>query len=133
MLIGSGNPEEGELRPQLLDRFGLYVEVKTENDSAQRVAIIEKRDAFERNPEEFRRASGNDQMQLRRKITDARKTFVHVKVERKLLRQIAALCSELRVDGHRGELTIMRAARVLAAFNGRKAVGEQDECGRRHG
>ena len=126
VLIGSGNPEEGELRPQLLDRFGLYVEVKTENDSAQRVAIIEKRDAFERNPEEFRRASGNDQMQLRRKITDARKTFVHVKVERKLLRQIAALCSELRVDGHRGELTIMRAARVLAAFNGRKAVGEQD-------
>src|SRR5437016_3255744 len=57
VLIGSGNPEEGELRPQLLDRFGLYVEVKTENDSAQRVEIIEKRDAFERNPEEFRRAS----------------------------------------------------------------------------
>src|SRR6266852_6321682 len=75
VLIGSGNPEEGELRPQLLDRFGLYVEVKTENDFAQRVAIIEKRDAFERNPEEFRRASGHDQMQLRRKITDARKTF----------------------------------------------------------
>jgi magnesium chelatase subunit D len=126
VLIGSGNPEEGELRPQLLDRFGLYVEVKTENEPEQRVAIIEKRDAFERNPEEFRRAFGNDQMQLRRKITGARKNFVHVKVERKLLRQIAALCSELRVDGHRGELTIMRAARALAAFDGRGTVSEEE-------
>src|SRR2546423_6082898 len=62
VLIGSGNPEEGELRPQLLDRFGLYVEVKTENDPEKRVAILEKRDAFERHPEEFRRALGNDQM-----------------------------------------------------------------------
>ena len=128
VLIGSGNPEEGELRPQLLDRFGLCVAVKTENDPEQRVAIIEKRDAFERKPEEFRRAFENDQMQLRRKVTRARKNFVHVKVERKLLRQIAALCSELRVDGHRGELTIMRTARALAAFDGRKTVSEEDVC-----
>jgi magnesium chelatase subunit D len=126
VLIGSGNPEEGELRPQLLDRFGLYVEVKTENNPEQRAAIVEKRDAFERNSEEMRSAFDYDQRQLRRKITRARKKFMQVKVERKLLGQIAALCSELRVDGHRGELTIMRAARALAAFEGRKTVSEED-------
>lgn len=126
VLIGSGNPEEGELRPQLLDRFGLYVEVQTENEIEQRVAIVEKREAFERNPEKFRATESARQEQLRRRIERARRSFVAVKVERKLLRQIAALCAELKVDGHRGELTIMRAARALAAFSGRKTVSEAD-------
>jgi magnesium chelatase subunit D len=126
VLIGSGNPEEGELRPQLLDRFGLFVEVKTENDPEQRVAIVEKRDAFERNPEKFCGAVEDDQRQMRKRIIRARKNFMHLKVERKLLRQIAGLCSELRIDGHRGELTIMRAARALAAFEGRNTVNEED-------
>src|SRR6267143_1861092 len=126
VLIGSGNPEEGELRPQLLDRFGLYVEVKTENEPEQRVEIMEKREAFDRNPEKFRSAASVQQDQLRRQIERARKSFAGVKVERKLLRQIATVCSELKVDGHRGELTIMRSARAVAAFSGRKVVGEQD-------
>jgi magnesium chelatase subunit D len=126
VLVGSGNPEEGELRPQLLDRFGLYVEVKTENDVEQRVEIMERRESFERNPEEFYAARETEQKQLRQRIARARLRFSVVKVNRALLRQIATLCSELQVDGHRGELTIMRAARSLAAFSGRKAASEED-------
>ena len=126
VLIGSGNPEEGELRPQLLDRFGLYIEVKTENEPGRRVEIVEKREAFERNPEGFCASLENEQKQLRQKIARAGKNFANVKVERTLLRQIATLCSELKVDGHRGELTIMRAARALAAFEGRKTTCEED-------
>ena len=126
VLIGSGNPEEGELRPQLLDRFGLYIEVRTENDADQRVEIVERREAFERNPEQFCAAREAEQKELRRRMARASRNFAAVKVERALLRQIAMLCSELRVDGHRGELTIMRAARARAAFAGRKAVSEED-------
>ena len=110
VLIGSGNPEEGELRPQLLDRFGLFVEVRTQNDIDQRVAIVEQRDAFERQPEAFWATEKPKLQQLRRRIERARNNFAAVKVERTLLHQIAELCSELKVDGHRGELTIMRAA-----------------------
>jgi magnesium chelatase subunit D len=126
VLIGSGNPEEGELRPQLLDRFGLFVEIKTENDVEQRVEIVERRESFERNPEEFYAAREAEQRQLRQKIARACRGFSAVKVDRALLRQIATLCSELQVDGHRGELTIMRAARARAAFAGRKAASEED-------
>jgi magnesium chelatase subunit D len=126
VLIGSGNPEEGELRPQLLDRFGLYIEIKTENDPNQRMDIVEKREGFERNPEGFCSRSENEQKQLRQKIARAGKNFPEVKVDRTLLRQIATLCSALKVDGHRGELTIMRAARALAAFEGRKSTREDD-------
>lgn len=120
VLIGSGNPEEGELRPQLLDRFGLYAEVKTEDDLDSRVEIVERREAFDRTPESFRIKFADEQEQLRRKITRAHKNFTNVKVERRLLRDIAQLCSELKVDGHRGELTITRAARALASLEGRK-------------
>jgi magnesium chelatase subunit D len=122
VLIGSGNPEEGELRPQLLDRFGLYVEVTTEDDLERRVEIVERREAFERNPESFRGQFAADQDALRSNIVNARKSFANVKVERSLLRDIAQLCSDLKVDGHRGELTITRAARALTALEGRKKV-----------
>ncbi|HEY3041784.1 MAG TPA: magnesium chelatase ATPase subunit I [Pyrinomonadaceae bacterium] len=126
VLIGSGNPEEGELRPQLLDRFGLYVEVKTEDEIDRRVEIVERRDAFERDREGFRLAFAGKQQQLRKKITRARKNLGNVKMERGLLKDIARLCSELKVDGHRGELTITRAARALAAFEGRKKLSDTD-------
>lgn len=126
VLVGSGNPEEGELRPQLLDRFGLHAEVKTENYLNNRVAIIELRDAYDRNPEAFRREFEKDQQRLREQIIEARKNFKSVKVSRDLLTRIAQFCAELKVDGHRGELTIMRAARALAAFENRKVVDEED-------
>jgi len=126
VLIGSGNPEEGELRPQLLDRFGLHAEVKTDNYLTNRVAIIELRDAYDRRPEAFVAAYESEQKKLRRRIVRARENFNSVKVPRELLTRIAQFCAELKVDGHRGELTIMRAARALAAFEDRKVVDEDD-------
>jgi magnesium chelatase subunit D len=126
VLIGSGNPEEGELRPQLLDRFGLYVEVTTADDLDCRVEIVERREAFERDSHQFQEMFADSQDELRRKITRARKSLANVKVERSLIRNIARLCTELKIDGHRGELTITRAARALAAFEGRRKVSEAD-------
>ncbi len=126
VLIGSGNPEEGELRPQLLDRFGLYVEVKTEGELGRRVEIVERRNAFERDRQAFCRTFAGEQEDLRKKITHARKNLGNVKVERRVLMRIAELCSNLNVDGHRGELTITRAARALAAFEGRKKISDAE-------
>ena len=125
VLIGSGNPEEGELRPQLLDRFGLHAEVTTENYLQNRVDIIERREAYDRQRETFCESYAADQEQLRKRITRARSALTKLTMARPLLEKIAQLCSDLRVDGHRGELTIMRAARALAAFEGRRAVTEE--------
>jgi magnesium chelatase ATPase subunit I len=124
VLVGSGNPEEGELRPQLLDRFGLHAEVITENYLDNRVDIIERREAYDRDPEEFYDRYEEEQAQLRKRIQRARANLRKVVVDRSILTQIAQLCADLKVDGHRGELTIMRAARALAAFDGRKNVTE---------
>ena len=126
VLIGSGNPEEGELRPQLLDRFGLHAEVKTENYLENRIAIVERREAYDRDPEGFRLEFAEQQNDLRRKIARARETFSRVNIDRGLLSRIAQFCAELKVDGHRGELTIMRAARALTAFEGRRQLDEDD-------
>src|ERR1041385_9082000 len=122
VLIGSGNPEEGELRPQLLDRFGLHAEVTTENYLQNRIDIIERRDRYDRDREAFCKSYEADQEQLRKRITRARANLVKIAIERPVLENIAQLCADLKVDGHRGELTIMRASRALAAFEGRKAV-----------
>jgi len=126
VLIGSGNPEEGDLRPQLLDRFGLHTEVVTENYLKNRVDIVERRDAYDRNAAEFCERFAPEQQQLAKRISRARSNLRKVVVARPILEKIAQLCADLKVDGHRGELTIMRAARALAAFDGRKAVNEND-------
>ncbi|HEY8413752.1 MAG TPA: VWA domain-containing protein, partial [Pyrinomonadaceae bacterium] len=126
VLIGSGNPEEGDLRPQLLDRFGLHAEVVTENYLKNRVEIVERRDAFDRDGEEFCESYAPHQKELARRITRARANLRKVIVSRSILEKIAQLCADLKVDGHRGELTIMRAARALAAFDGRRSVNEHD-------
>jgi magnesium chelatase ATPase subunit I len=124
VLIGSGNPEEGELRPQLLDRFGLHAEVRTENYLKNRIDIIERRDRYDRDTEAFCESFADAQAVLRKRITRARANLGKIAVERPVLEKIAQLCADLKVDGHRGELTIMRAARALAAFEGRRAVTE---------
>ncbi|MBC7911506.1 MAG: magnesium chelatase ATPase subunit I, partial [Pyrinomonadaceae bacterium] len=126
VLVGSGNPEEGELRPQLLDRFGLFAEIQTLNDLDQRVKIVELREAFERDAEKFCADYEAEQQSLRRKLARAGKLAGKVKLSRELLRGIASLCLRLGIDGHRGELTIARAARALAAFEGRREVREED-------
>ena len=125
VLIGSGNPEEGELRPQLLDRFGLHAEVITENYLQNRVDIIERREAYDRDRETFCKSFADDQEQLRKRITRARANLMKLSMGRAVLEKIAQLCADLKVDGHRGELTIMRAARALAAFEGRRAVTDE--------
>jgi magnesium chelatase ATPase subunit I len=125
VLIGSGNPEEGELRPQLLDRFGLHAEVTTENYLQNRIDIVERREGYDRDRDAFCKSYDSDQEQLRKRITRARANLSKTNIDRLVLEKIAQLCADLKVDGHRGELTIMRAARALAAFEGRKAVTEE--------
>ncbi len=122
VLIGSGNPEEGELRPQLLDRFGLHAEVITENYLKNRVDIVERRERYDRDRDGLCESFAAAQEQLRKRISKARANLNKIAIERPLLEKIAQLCADLKVDGHRGELTIMRAARALAAFEGRRAV-----------
>lgn len=126
VLVGSGNPEEGELRPQLLDRFGLCAEVETAADIESRVAIVENREAFDRDPCAFNAALHDEQSKLRNRITKARRAFGSVRVPRPLLRSVAELCLRLGVEGHRGEITVTRAARALAAFDGRKEITVED-------
>jgi magnesium chelatase subunit I len=124
VLVGSGNPEEGELRPQLLDRFGLSVEVKTPDDLATRVEVVKRRDAFERDPEAFTAHWHKDDEKLRRRLVKARERIAEVEVPDAALERAAQLCMALGTDGLRGELTLIRAARALAAFDGDKRVGD---------
>ena len=126
VLVGSGNPEEGELRPQLLDRFGLYTQIVTINDLDDRVEIVERRERFEREPDSFLAEFNAAQEQMRRRLLRAKKMHSRVTIDRGILRSIAELCVALNVDGHRGELTIARAARALSAFEARTEVTIDD-------
>ena len=126
VLVGSGNPEEGELRPQLLDRFGLYTQITTITDIEARVDIVQRRERFDRDPFGFLASQSREQEKLRKKISRAKKILAGVEVEHELLMLIAGLCVTLKVDGHRGELTIARASRALAAFEGRASIEAAD-------
>jgi magnesium chelatase subunit I len=126
VLVGSGNPEEGELRPQLLDRFGLFTEVETVLDLNMRVEIVERRERFERAASEFTDEYKRQQEALKQRISRARRLLDRVEIGRDMLRLIAELCIRLKVDGHRGELTMARAARALAALGGRRVVSLDD-------
>jgi magnesium chelatase subunit I len=123
VLIGSGNPEEGELRPQLLDRFGLSVEVKTPQDVASWVDIVKRRDAYERDPKKFYAEWEPEEKKLRQRIQAGRKLLRDVEVPDAVQESAAALCLALKTDGLRGQLTVIRAARALAAFEKQKTVG----------
>jgi len=121
--VGSGNPEEGELRPQLQDRFGLAVEVRTPTELAQRVEVVRRRDAYERDPQAFIAAWQREDGRIRRQLTQARERLEHVSVPDSALEQAARLCMGLGTDGLRGELTLVRAARACAALAGDDSVG----------
>lgn len=116
VLVGSGNPEEGELRPQLLDRFGLSVEVTSPNDIETRVEVVRRRDAFERDRAAFVQHWAPSDAALRHRILEARTRLPEVASSDDTLRDCAALCIALGSDGLRGELTLLRTARALAAF-----------------
>jgi magnesium chelatase subunit I len=128
VLIGSGNPEEGELRPQLLDRFGLSVEVKTPEDIATRVEVVRRRDVFERDAKSFMASWQDEQDSLRRRLVKARSKLNKVVVPERVLEQAAELCVGLGTDGLRGELTLVRAARAFAALEGKSQVGKEQLC-----
>lgn len=118
VLIGSGNPEEGELRPQLLDRFGLSVEVRTPADIDQRVEIMRRRDAFDRDPVAFTARWASADGRIRGRIARGREALDGISVPEAILRDAATLCSAVGADGLRGELTLIRAGRALAALEG---------------
>lgn len=118
VLVGSGNPEEGELRPQLLDRFGLSVEVRSPDDIETRVEVIRRRDAYENSHASFMAQWQPQDAALRAQIVAARQALAAVKSTSIALYDCAAICLALGADGLRGELTLLRAARALAAFEG---------------
>jgi len=126
VLIGSGNPEEGELRPQLLDRFGLSVEVRTPGEIAERVEILRRCDAHERTPSNFAETWQEPERRTLKRVAKARKALPDVMVPDATLEDAATLCLAVGADGLRGELTLMRAARASAALAGRKKVGRND-------
>ena len=126
VLIGSGNPEEGELRPQLLDRFGMSVEVRTVREAKLRVQVVDQRTAFDNDPESFSDSVQERQESLQQKVVDAQNILNEVFIDEDLRLRISAVCGELDVDGLRGDIVTNRAARALAAFEGRKEVTEED-------
>jgi magnesium chelatase subunit I len=123
-LIGSGNPEEGELRPQLLDRFGLSVEVRTPQDVAVRVEVVKRRDAFERDRAGFAAEWKAADAKLRTRLVAARGRLAKTATSDAVLARAATLCVRLGTDGLRGEIALVRAARALAAFEGDAAVAD---------
>ncbi len=126
VLVGSGNPEEGELRPQLLDRFGLSVEVSSPTDIDQRIEVVRRRDAYETQTAAFMKKWRAADTRLRKKILTARAALPDLETPDDTLRDCAALCIALGADGLRGELTLLKAARAHAAFGGKPAVTRDD-------
>ncbi|MBC8145596.1 MAG: magnesium chelatase ATPase subunit I, partial [bacterium] len=122
----SGNPEEGELRPQLLDRFGLHAFIETEQDVKRRVEIMRRRIAFDDNPMEFIERWRSETEKLREQIARAQSSVVSVELPDQFLTVIASISSELSIDGHRGELVMARASRANAALEGRTTVTTAD-------
>jgi magnesium chelatase subunit I len=125
-LVGTMNPEEGELRPQLLDRFGLCVNIEGIQTAKDRVAIMERRAAFDLDPEGFTAQWTAESEALIDRLLIARTLYPEVSVERKLLFEIAECCLEVGVDGHRGDIIMLKTAKTLAAFDGRTTVTVDD-------
>ena len=126
ILVGSGNPEEGELRPQLLDRFGMHAQIGTVREPKLRVQIVEQRAAFDESPLNFRRSYEQSQKKLTLKIIKARSSLKNVEMDYENRIKISKICSELNVDGLRGDIVTNRAAKALASFEDRSKTTVQD-------
>ncbi|MFZ5858578.1 MAG: ATP-binding protein [Chloroflexota bacterium] len=126
ILVGTMNPEEGELRPQLLDRFALSMDIVGIRDARERVSIMERNIAFERDPEAFRKEWLSKEDELSHQIERARELVDRVTHTKRDLLSIAALTASLNVDGHRADLVILKAARAQAAFEGRTKINDHD-------
>lgn len=126
VLVGSGNPEEGELRPQLLDRFGMHAEIHTVKEPALRVQIVEQRSEFDRAPHTFLEQYQPQQAALQQQLVKAQELLPSVQIDYDLRVKISEVCSELDVDGLRGDIVTNRAAKAIAAFEGRTEVTVDD-------
>ena len=126
VLVGSGNPEEGDLRPQLLDRFGLHARITTIADIDERVEIVRRRRAFDLDPAHFVTEWEPEQEVLRTRLSNAQNSLDKIILTDEAITAAARICAELAVDGHRGELTLCRAAVALAALDGRDSAEPQD-------
>ena len=126
VLVGSGNPEEGELRPQLLDRFGMHAEIRTVRDPETRVRVVEERSNFDKNPEECLKANAEQLDILKKDITDAQELLGSVELDYELRVKISQVCGSLDVDGLRGDIVTNRAAKAFAAYNKRSKVTVED-------
>lgn len=125
-LVGTMNPEEGELRPQLLDRFGLCVNIEGIHRAEDRVTIMERRAAFDLDPEGFAARWIAESEALADRLLIARALYPQVEVQRPLLFEIAQTCLEVGVDGHRGDIIMLKTAKTLAALDGRTKVESTD-------
>merc|ERR1712127_240285 len=126
VLIGSGNPEEGELRPQLLDRFGMHEEIRTVKDPILRVKVVEERTSFDQPPNVWIENYETQQKELRDRIVEAQNLLSQVELDYDLSVKISEVCSQLDVDGLRGDIVTNRAAKAYAAYNGRPTVTVDD-------
>jgi len=126
VLVGSGNPEEGELRPQLLDRFGMHAEIRTVKDPKLRVKVVEERTSFDQTPDIWVENYEKQQQELRDKIVEAQNLLSSVELNYDLRLKISEVCSKLDVDGLRGDIVTNRAAKAFAAYNGRTIVTTDD-------
>ena len=126
ILVGTMNPEEGEIRPQLLDRFGLSVDIKGMKHTEERIRIIEVVEEFEENPESFSKKYANEQEALRKRILKARDLLGKVKLSEDLMKIIVEICLEFEVHGHRADFLIARTAKTIAAYNQRTKVTVED-------
>nr|YP_009295387.1 protochlorophyllide reductase magnesium chelatase subunit [Dasya binghamiae]AOH77399.1 protochlorophyllide reductase magnesium chelatase subunit [Dasya binghamiae] len=126
VLVGSGNPEEGELRPQLLDRFGMHAEIRTVKDPYLRVQIVEQRSDFDRDPYSCIQKFQDQQNQLKDNIILAQNKLPSVKIDYSLRVKISEICGALNVDGLRGDIVTNRAAKAFAAYKGNDEVSVAD-------
>jgi magnesium chelatase subunit I len=126
ILVGSGNPEEGELRPQLLDRFGMHAEIRTIREPNLRVKIVEERMSFDQSPQEWFEKYEKEQFAIQDRIVSAQKSLSKVTISKDFQLKISQVCSELEIEGLRGDIVSTRAAKSLAAFEGRQEVTVDD-------
>nr|YP_009505230.1 Magnesium chelatase subunit I [Endarachne binghamiae]AXC47185.1 Magnesium chelatase subunit I [Endarachne binghamiae] len=126
VLVGSGNPEEGELRPQLLDRFGMHAEIRTVKDPDLRVKIVEERTLFDLDPYAWVDKYKDQQEALKQKIIDAQNLLEKVEMPYDFRLKISKVCSELDVDGLRGDIVTNRAAKAYTAFQGKETITIDD-------
>jgi magnesium chelatase subunit I len=126
ILIGSGNPEEGELRPQLLDRFGMHAEIRTIREPNLRVKIVEERMSFDQSPQDWFEKYEKEQFAIQDRIVNAQNCLSKVTISKDFQLKISQVCSELEIEGLRGDIVSTRAAKALAAFESRQEVTLDD-------